>query len=245
MKFSTPLIEGTLVQRYKRFLADVRLASGEVVVAHCANSGSMLSVKDPGSRVWLSPAADPNRKLRYTWELIAVGDALAGVNTAHPNRLVAEAIAAGKIKELTGYPVLKREQKYGKNSRIDILLEAPDRPACYVEIKNVTMKRGTGNQAGGDLAEFPDAVTERGAKHLREMTDIVKAGGRAVMVYLVQRTDCRRFSVAADIDPAYAAGLAAALAAGVEALCYGCRIGPDAITVAGPLTLDLPKPRHT
>lgn len=240
MKFSAPLIEGTLVQRYKRFLADVRLASGEVVVAHCANSGSMLSVKTPGSRVWLSPAADPNRKLRYTWEMIAVGDALVGINTGHPNRLVAEAIAEGRIKELTGYPVLKREQKYGKNSRIDILLEAPDRPACYVEIKNVTMKRGT-----GDLAEFPDAVTERGAKHLREMTDIVMAGGRAVMVYLVQRTDCRRFSVAADIDPGYAAGLEAALAAGVEALCYGCRIGPDAITVAGPLTLDLPSPRHT
>lgn len=240
MKFPAPLIEGTLIQRYKRFLADVRLASGEVVVAHCANSGSMLSVKEPGSRVWLSPAADPKRKLRYTWELLAVGNALVGINTGHPNRLVADAIAAGQIKELAGYPVLKREQKYGKNSRIDILLEAPGRPACYVEIKNVTMKRGP-----GDLAEFPDAVTERGAKHLREMTDIVKAGGRAVMVYLVQRTDCRRFSVAADIDPAYAAGLAAAMAAGVEALCYGCRIAPDAITVAGPLTLDLPNPRHT
>lgn len=240
MKFPRPLIEGTLIQRYKRFLADVRLASGEVVVAHCANSGSMLSVKDPGSQVWLSPAADPNRKLRYTWELIAVGNALVGINTGHPNRLVADAIAADQIPELAGYPVLKREQKYGKNSRIDILLEAPGRPACYVEIKNVTMKRGK-----SDLAEFPDAVTARGAKHLREMTDIVKAGGRAVMVYLVQRTDCRRFSVAADIDPRYAAALAAALAAGVEALCYGCRIGPDAITVAGPLTLDLPNPRHT
>lgn len=240
MRFPQPLIEGTLVQRYKRFLADVRLASGELVVAHCANSGSMLSVKEPGSRVWLSPAADPKRKLRYTWELIAVGNALVGINTGHPNRLVAEAIAEGRIKELAGYPVLKREQKYGRNSRIDILLEAPGRPPCYVEVKNVTMKRGA-----GDLAEFPDAVTERGAKHLREMTDIVAAGGRAVMVYLVQRTDCRRFSVAGDIDPAYAAGLAAAMAAGVEAVCYGCRITLDAITVAGPLTLDLPSPRHT
>ncbi len=245
MKFPAPLIEGTLVQRYKRFLADVRLASGEVVVAHCANPGSMLSVKDPGSKVWLSPAADPNRKLRYTWELIAVGDTLVGINTGHPNHLVAEAIAEGRIKELTGYPVLKREQKYGKNSRIDILLEAPGRPACYVEVKNVTMKRPPGETGAGDLAEFPDSVTERGAKHLKEMTDIVKAGGRAVMVYLVQRGDCRRFSVAADIDPAYAAGLKAARAAGVEAVCYGCRIGLDAITVAGPLTLDLPNPRHT
>lgn len=240
MKFATPLIEGTLVQRYKRFLADVRLASGEVVVAHCANSGSMLSVKEPGAKVWLSPAADPARKLRYTWELIAVGDALVGINTGHPNRIVAEAIAEGKIRELAGYPVLKREQKYGKNSRIDILLEGPGRPACYVEVKNVTLKR-----VPGDLAEFPDAVTERGAKHLREMTDIVKTGGRAVMVYLVQRTDCRRFSVAADIDPGYARELTAAMAAGVEALCYGCRVGPDAITVADPLTLDLPNLRHT
>ena len=240
MKFPTPLIEGVLVQRYKRFLADVRLASGEVVVAHCANPGSMLSVKDPGAKVWLSPAADPARKLRYTWELIAVGDGLVGINTGHPNRIVAEAITAGKIKELAGYPVLKREQKYGKNSRIDILLEGPGRPACYVEVKNVTLKRGP-----GDLAEFPDAVTERGAKHLREMTDIVKAGGRAVMVYLVQRTDCRRFSIAGDIDPGYARELAAARAAGVEALCYGCRLGLDAITVAGPLTLDLPNSRHT
>lgn len=240
MRFNTPLIEGRLVQRYKRFLADVKLPSGEIVVAHCANSGSMLSVKAPGSRVWLSPAADPNRKLRYTWELIAVGDGLVGINTGLPNRIVAEAIVDGTIKELAGYPVLKREQKYGKNSRIDILLEAPGRPPCYVEVKNVTLKRGP-----GDLAEFPDAVTERGAKHLREMTDIVQTGGRAVMVYLVQRTDCRRFSVAADIDPAYAAGLAAALAAGVEAVCYSCRLGPDAITVAEPLTLDLPKIRHT
>lgn len=233
MKFATPLIEGRLVQRYKRFLTDVKLPSGEVVVAHCANSGSMLSVKEPGSRVWLSPAADPNRKLRYTWELIEVGNGLVGINTSLSNRIVAEAITAGQIKELTGYPVLKREQKYGKNSRIDILLEAPDRPPCYVEVKNVTLKRSQ-----GDLAEFPDAVTERGAKHLREMTDIVAAGGRAVMVYLVQRTDCRRFSVAADIDPAYAEGLATALAAGVEAVCYGCRMGPDAITVAEALIFD-------
>ncbi len=240
MRFAVPLIEGRLIQRYKRFLADVKLPSGEIVVAHCANSGSMLSVNAPGSRVWLSPAADPNRKLRYTWELIEVGNGLVGINTGLPNRIVAEAITDGTIAELAGYPVLKREQKYGKNSRIDILLEGPGRPPCYVEVKNVTLKRGP-----GDLAEFPDSVTERGAKHLREMTDIVAAGGRAVMVYLVQRTDCRRFSVAGDIDPAYAAGLTAALAAGVEAVCYGCRLAPDAITVAKPLTFDFKKSWNT
>ena len=236
MKFETPLIEGVLIQRYKRFMADVRLANDEVVVAHCANSGSMLSVKEPGSRVWLSPAPNPERKLRYTWEIIEVNGHLVGINTSHPNRIVADAITAGQIPELAGYPDLKREQKYGKNSRIDILLSGGGRPPCYVEVKNVTLCR----DFAGRLAEFPDAVTERGAKHLREMTDIVRSGGRAMMVYLVQRDDCMRFSICGDIDPAYATGLKEALAAGVEAVCYGCRVTPDGITVTKPLTLDLP-----
>ena len=242
MKFEHTLIEGWLVQRYKRFFADVLLPGGEVVVAHCANSGSMLSVKEPGSRVWLSPATNPERKLRYTWELIEVNGGLVGINTGLPNRIVAEAIQAGEIPELAGYATISREKKYGRNSRIDILLEDPSRPPCYVEVKNVTLRRGSEPHWP---AEFPDAVTERGAKHLKEMTDIVAAGGRAVMVYLVQRMDCTRFAVAADIDPAYAQGLEQALAAGVEAVCYGCAVGPDAITIAGPLTLDLPNSRHT
>jgi sugar fermentation stimulation protein A len=242
MKFETPLIEGRLVQRYKRFFADVRLESGEIVVAHCANSGSMLSVKEAGARVWISPASNPQRKLRYTWELIEVNGTLVGINTAHPNRIVAEAIAAGQIPDLAGYATLARERKYGRNSRIDILLEDPARPPCYVEVKNVTLRRGCEAHCP---AEFPDAVTERGAKHLKEMTDIVNAGSRAMMVYLVQRADCRHFKVAADIDPTYAQALEDALAAGVEAVCYGCAVGPDAITIAGPLTLDLPNFRHT
>ena len=242
MKFAAPLIEGVLIQRYKRFLADVRLLSGEVVVAHCANSGSMLSVKGPGSRVWLSPAADPARKLRYTWELIEVSGALVGINTSLPNRIVAEAIAAGEVKELIGYESLKREQKYGKNSRIDILLESPARPPCYVEVKNVTMRRA---DAPAGIAEFPDAVTARGAKHLAEMSDMVKKGARAVMFYLVQRTDCTAVRIAGDIDPAYENGLKAALAAGVEVVGYSCHITPGGITVARPLTLDLPVQRHT
>jgi sugar fermentation stimulation protein A len=237
MKFHAPLIEGVLVQRYKRFLTDVRLPSGEIVVAHCANSGSMLSVKEPGARVWLSPAADPARKLRYTWELIEVNGGFVGINTSLPNRIVAEAIAAGEIKELTGYASLKREQKYGKNSRIDILLEDAHRPPCYVEIKNVTLRRGT---TAAHLAEFPDAVTARGAKHLVEMAEMVKAGARAVMFYLVQRTDCAGFCVAADIDPGYAKGLTAAVKAGVETVAYSCELSPDGITVAQPLTVDLP-----
>ncbi len=237
MKFDTPLIEGVLVSRYKRFFADVRLPSGEIVTAHCANSGSMLSVKEPGARVWLSPATKPERKLRYTWEIIEIHGGLVGINTGHPNRLVAEAIAAGQIPELAGYASLKREQKYGKNSRIDVLLEDPKRPPCYVEVKNVTLKR----HAGADHpAEFPDSVTERGAKHLIEMTDMVKAGARAVMVYLVQRGDCGRFTVAGDIDPTYAKTLKKAMAEGVEALCYGCEVTPGGITISRPLTLDLP-----
>lgn len=236
MKFHAPLIEGVLLQRYKRFLADVRLPSGEVVLAHCANSGSMLSVKEPGSRVWLSPAADPARKLSYTWELIEVNGAMVGINTGHPNRIVAEAIAAGEINELTGYDSLKREQKYGKNSRIDILLESPGRPACYVEVKNVTMRRGF---TPAHKAEFPDSVTARGAKHLVEMADMVKAGARAVMFYLVQRTDCDELCIAADIDPAYDKGLRTALAAGVEAIGYACDVSPAGVTVTRPVRLVL------
>src|SRR3954470_14876494 len=154
MKFAAPLIEGVLISRYKRFFADVRLASGETVTAHCANSGSMMCVKEPGSRVWLSPASNPERKLKYTWELIEVAGTLVGINTGHPNRIVADAITDGLIKELAGYAALKREQKYGKNSRIDILLESPGRPPCYVEVKNVTLRRD-----GADRLEFPDAVT--------------------------------------------------------------------------------------
>ena len=237
MKFSAPLIEGVLINRYKRFFADVRLPSGEVVTAHCANSGSMLSVKEPGSRVWISPATNPERKLRYTWEIIEIGNGLVGINTSHPNLLVAEAITAGQIPELTGYASLKREQKYGKNSRIDILLESPGKPPCYVEVKNVTLKRVMGPD---DPAEFPDSVTDRGAKHLIEMTEMVKSGARAVMFYLVQRGDCRSFTVAGDLDPTYAKGLKTALAAGVEAVCYSCEVGLDGITIGKKLTMDLP-----
>lgn len=236
MKFHAPLIRGTLIQRYKRFLADVTLDDGTVVVAHCANSGSMMSVCDPGSEVWLSPAANPARKLQYTWELVRIGDALVGINTMHPNRIAAEALEAGLIPELVGYPSLRREVKYGRNSRIDILLEAPDRPPCYVEIKNVTLCRGAG------LLEFPDAVTARGAKHLDELSAQVRAGNRAVMLFLAQRNDCHAFVAAADIDPAYAAGLRRAREAGVEVLAYACDVSHDNINVGTALALKIESP---
>lgn len=225
MRFPAPLVAGTLVRRYKRFLADVLLEDGTAITAHCANPGSMLGLAAPGSRVWLSVSADPKRKLSHSWEIVEADGGLVGINTAHPNVLVAEAIAAGRVPGLAGYPVLRREVKYGRNSRVDILLEGDARPPAYVEVKNVHLMRTPG------LAEFPDCVTARGAKHLVELGDMVEAGHRAVMVFLVQRTDCARLSLAADIDPAYAAAFAAALRRGVEALAIGCAITPEGIEV--------------
>jgi sugar fermentation stimulation protein A len=232
MQFPDPLVRGALIKRYKRFLADVELDSGDVVTAHSANSGSMMGLTEPGSEVWLSPARNPDRKLRYSWELVRIGDGFVGVHTGHPNRIVEEAIEAGRIDEVAGYDQVRREVKYGRNSRIDLLLEAEGKPACYVEIKSVTLRRD-------DRAEFPDAVTARGTKHLGELSDVVAGGERAVMLFLVQRQDCRVFSVAGDIDPAYAAALDAARAAGVEVLCYSCLLTTDAIELdrAVPLAL--------
>ncbi|MCP5366856.1 MAG: DNA/RNA nuclease SfsA [Hyphomicrobiales bacterium] len=236
MEFPDPLIKGRLVRRYKRFMADVELDDGSVVVAHCANSGSMLSVNLPGSEVWISPARNPDRKLRYTWEMARIGSTLVGINTGWPNALAAEAIAAGKVPELAGYASLRREVKYGRNSRIDLLLEDPERPKCYVEVKNVTMRR---DLSDGAPVEFPDGVTARGTKHLGELADMVAEGHRAVMFYLVQREDADSFVLAGDLDPDYAAALPRAMAAGVEAVCYACRVNEKEIAVERPLRLDL------
>lgn len=222
MKLPT-LVSGRLIRRYKRFLADVELDTGEMVTAHCANPGSMLGLKEAGSRVWLSTSDNPKRKLKYSWELVEVAGVLVGVSTAHPNALVEEAILDGTIAELAGYETLKREVKYGKNSRIDILLEDESRPKAYVEVKNVNLMREAG------LAEFPDAVTVRGAKHLGELTDMVNEGHRAVMVYLVQYPSCERFSLSRDIDPAYGAAFDEARKIGVEALAYLCDISREEI----------------
>jgi sugar fermentation stimulation protein A len=241
MRFSSPLVAGTLIRRYKRFLADVALEDGRVVTAHCPNSGSMLSVDAPGAPVWLSPAPGAGRKLRYTWELIQVGGALVGVNTGRPNGLVEEAIRAAAIPELAGYSSIRREVRYGRNSRIDLLLEGEGRPTCYVEVKNVTMKRTLDAEAP---VEFPDAVTERGVKHLVELAKRVGAGDRAAMLYLAQREDGRRLAIAADIDPAYARTLRRAMARGVEVLCYGCRVSTAEIRVGGPLAFARPEARR-
>ena len=225
MRFPDPLIRGRLLQRYKRFLADVELDDGSQVTAHCANPGSMLGLKEPGLEVWLSPARNPKRKLKYSWELLDVDGGLVGINTGLPNGLVEDAILDGGIAELAGYAALRREVKYGRNSRIDILLSDPGRPDCYVEVKNVHLMRQPG------LAEFPDSVTARGTKHLVELGDMVAAGHRAVMVYLVQRGDCDRFRLARDIDPTYGEALDLARDQGVEAICYACRISTAEIVV--------------
>lgn len=228
MRFPTPLVNGRLIQRYKRFLADVVLdsdGSAEPVTAHCANPGSMMGLAGPGSRVWLSVSDDPKRKLKHSWEIVEADGALIGINTAHPNGLAAEAILDGRIAEVAGYARMRREVKYGKNSRVDLMLEDDAKGRCFVEVKNVHLLRRAG------LAEFPDSVTARGAKHLEELGDQVAEGHRAVMVYLIQRPDADRFAFASDIDPAYARAFERAAARGVEAVAYACRVTLEEIAV--------------
>jgi sugar fermentation stimulation protein A len=235
MRFPAPLLPATLVRRYKRFLADVVLASGETVTVHCANPGAMTGLNAPGARIWLSRSAKAGRKLPHSWELIEVdlgaGVELVGINTSHPNALAGEAIAAGLIPELAGYVAVRREVRYGESSRVDFLLEAPSRPPCYVEIKNVHLMREQG------LAEFPDAVTKRGAKHLAELAAMVAAGNRAVMLFLIQIGSAQRFKLARDVDPVYGRAFDAARGAGVEAIAYRCLISREGIEVAQPVAI--------
>jgi sugar fermentation stimulation protein A len=230
MRFPRPLVRATLLRRYKRFLADVRLADGGEATAHCANPGSMLGLNHEGAEVWLMPQDNPKRKLAWSWELVRDGAHLVGVNSVAANRLAAEAIAADRLPALAGYAGARREVRYGRASRIDLLLEGPGRPICYVEVKNVHLRRD-------GFAEFPDSVTARGARHLAELGAMARKGHRAVMLYVVQRGDCDAFRIAADIDPAYAKALATALAAGVEALCYYCGVNPEGIEIVAPLPI--------
>jgi len=243
VRFPDPLVPGYLVRRYKRFLADVTLEGhNEPTTVHCPNPGAMTGLDAPGSRVWVSPARSASRKLRWTLEIVGIGDPNApewvGINTSHPNTLVADAISGGTIPELGRYATLRREVKYGRNSRIDILLEDPERPPCYVEVKNVHLERPGAD--GCRLAAFPDSVTARGTKHLEEMSTMVADGARAVMLYCVQRADCDAFTTASDIDPVYDAALRKALDHGVEALCYQCRVEPEEIVVSSALPVSLP-----
>jgi len=218
MDYTQPLIRATLMRRYKRFLADVTLPDGSAATAHCANPGAMTGLATPGTVVWLEPNNDPKRKLRYSWKLAEIGGAFIGIDTALPNKVVGEALRAGAVPELAGYTSVRAEVKYGANSRVDFLLTATGLPDCYVEVKSANLSRVAG------LVEFPDAVTARGAKHMAELAAMAVAGKRAVLLYLVQRSDSSEFAIASDIDPTYADAARAAHMAGVEVLCYRARL---------------------
>ena len=214
MKYARPLLQATLIRRYKRFLADVTLPDGAVATAHCANPGAMTGLAEAGTLVWLEPNDDPKRKLRYSWKLAEMNGALVGIDTALPNKVVGEALRARSVPALSAYKTVRPEVKYGEASRVDFLLTQTGLPDCYVEVKSANLCRTAG------LVEFPDTVTKRGARHMEELAAMVAEGHRAVVLFLVQRTDCSTFAVAKDIDPAYSTAFDAALAAGVEALCH-------------------------
>ena len=234
MRFQTPLVPARLIRRYKRFLADMRLEDGREVVAHCPNPGSMMGLNAPGLRCWLEPNDDPGKKLKYGWRLVELPDRnRVGIDTGAANRVVKEALLAGGVPKLGGYGTLRAEVKYGQASRVDFLLTEPGLPDAYVEVKSVTLRRN------GDLAEFPDSVSARGARHLDELADMAAAGHRAVMFYLVQRTGCARFALAGDIDPAYAAAFQRARAAGVEAIAHACAVTPDGIDLAESVRIEI------
>ena len=223
MKLPTPLYPGRLISRYQRFLADVELDTGAVVTAHCPNSGSMKGCNLPGSPVYLSRSDSPDRKYPYTWELVQADGCWAGINTQLPNRLVREAIENGVVRELQGYADIRPEVRYGENSRIDLLLSRPGE-RCYVEVKNVTLVEG-------GRALFPDAVTARGQKHLRELMSVVKKGERGVIFFVVQRADGDAVAPADRIDPEYGRLLRLAVAEGVEALAYRARVTPSEVVL--------------
>ena len=240
MRFVSPLVAGRLVRRYKRFLADVVLEDGTEVTAHTANPGRMLGLTEPGRRVFLSRSNNPSRKLPYTWEVLELEAGRVGVNPMLANELVAEALSEARIAEASGYARTRREVRYGsRRSRIDFLLEAdptPEephgRPPCYLEVKNVTLLAGGG-------AQFPDAVTERGRKHLLELQDQVQAGARALVLFVVQRPEPTWVGPAEHIDPRYAEALRAAVDAGVELCAYRAEVGAEEIRLSEPLPLRL------
>ncbi len=234
LRAGAPWLSGELVRRYKRFLADVRLDDGRVLTAHCNNPGRMTACSEPGRPVLISDSQNPRRKLRYTLEMIRMGRTWVGVNTLRPNALVAACVGAGAIAELRGYGPPRREVRYGpeQRSRVDLWLEADDRPACCVEIKNTTMRVGR-------FAAFPDAVTERGRKHLADLAWERSRGRRAVLFLFVGRGDCRAFRPADEVDPAYGAALREAVAAGVEVLAYRFRFSPGQVELRDRLPLEL------
>lgn len=232
MIFDSPLIPATLISRYKRFLFDAALEDGTTITGSCPNTGSMRGLTTPGSRVWLSQHDSPTRKYRHCLELVEADGTIVGINTGMPNKLAEEAISKNRIPSLAGYTTVRREQKYGINSRIDFLLSAPGRPDAYVEVKNVHFMRQQG------LAEFPDTATKRDAKHLEELGDAAQAGYRAVMLYLIQRGDCDRLRICGDLDPVYSVAFRRAMRRGVEAYAIKCSISPREIVANEVVAID-------
>lgn len=230
MVFQEKLIHGTLIKRYKRFLADIKLENGEIITAHCTNSGSMKSCLENGAEVYLSPVNDPKRKTRFTWEMIKINSDWVCINTGNPNKIAFEAISKGEIPGLENYTIVKREVKFG-DSRFDIFAEN-DSEQCFVEVKNVTLKEGK-------YALFPDAVTTRGQKHLKTLIEVKKQGMRAVMLYIVQRMDVEVFGPAREIDPDYAKALKAAVSEGVEVIAMQAKVTSEKIELVKKLPVQV------
>lgn len=230
MKFSGTLIKGRLIRRYKRFLADIELENGEIVVAHCTNSGSMKSCLENGANVYLSPVDDPKRKTKFTWEMIMINNDWVGINTGWPNLLAFDAIKNHEIERLTGYTDVRREVKYD-DSRFDVYCEN-ENEKCFVEVKNVSLKNG-------DYALFPDSVTTRGQKHLKTLMKVKQEGYRAVMLYIIQRSDVHIFAPAKSIDPDYAALLKEAFNNGVEVIAIQAKVTPTEIRLSKELNIEL------
>ena len=231
MQFQTPLIPARLTRRYKRFLADAVLEEdGREVTAHCANPGSMLGLAEAGERIWLEPNDDPKKKLKFGWRLVDHENGhFTCVDTSVPNRALKAALTIGAVPELAAYDTVRPEVRFGNRSRVDFLLRGPGLPDLYLEVKSVTLMRT------GGLAEFPDSVTARGARHLEDLAAMVAQGHRAAMFYLIQRTDCARLTLARDLDPAYGAAFDAAHRAGVEVLAYDTHVSPQEVTLGRPL----------
>ncbi len=235
MNFGAPLIPGRLIQRYKRFLADVELDDGRSVTAHCANPGAMTGMADPGMAVWVEPNDDPRKKLKFAWKVVETPTGLAGVDTGMPNKVVEEALRANAIPAFTGYDDIRREVKYGTGSRIDFLLTGAGRADCYLEVKCVTLRRDS-------IAEFPDTKTARGAKHLAELAQMARSGTRAATLYLAHRADCADMQIAADIDPAYAAAYTEATRTGMETHAFAADVTLDGVTLGAQMTFHQPDP---
>jgi len=232
VRFEQPLIEGTLVRRYKRFLADVKLNNGQEVTVHCANPGSMTGCSEPGSKVLVSVAADPRRKFKHQLEIIYAGRIPVAIHTGRPNAVVAEAIGKGLLPELAGYATLRREALFGRDRRIDLLLEGNGLRSCYVDVKGVSL-------ANGEVAMFPDTITEGGIEQMAELVDIVREGNRAMIFFLAQRADVERFKIADHVDPEFGQAIRDAIARGVEVVCYRAKVTRRGIEIDKPVVIDL------